>query len=372
VDKTRRVSLLFRARRPLTIFRIKPEIQTKSMIAFENIRIDSNSPPLVVPEVGINHNGDPNLAMRMAQIAKECGAQIIKFQSHQVHNEMIPTDMKPGKISDESLWDIIESSSLSNEEERGVFQYCRDLGISYLSTPFSREAADHLNAMGVSAFKIGSGETTNIPLIKHILGFRKPILLSTGMTTIEELDRTVAVLEQSNVPFILLHCVSMYPAPFEALDLRTIPFLKERYNVPVGFSDHSPGITAALAAVALGACVIEKHFTIDRKLPGADQAMSIEPNELKELIKGVQSVYQSLGTPKTRIRPEEVPVMEFARESVVAIRPIAKGESLSLANLWVKRPGTGAIPSWALESVLGKRSNRAISVNDMLTYQDFE
>jgi N-acetylneuraminate synthase len=327
-------------------------------------------PPLVVPEVGINHNGSIDLALGLVEAAHAAGARCVKFQCHIVQHEMIRTDMKPGKISDETLWDIIERCSLSEAEERQIQRACETRGMLYLSTPFSREAADRLNEMGVPAFKIGSGEVTNLPLLDHIARFGKPILLSSGMTRLAELDRSVALLRSHDIPLVLLHCVSMYPTPYEQLHLRAIVRLRERYGVPVGLSDHSANVHTAIAAVALGAVVLEKHFTLDRSLPGADQKMSIEPAELGRLVQGAAAVHAAMKEDEDVILPEEMPVMEFARESVVAIRPIPAGEVLSLANLWVKRPGTGGIPAHELPRVLGRRAVRDLAYDHQLAESD--
>lgn len=334
--------------------------------------IGDGLPPLVVPEVGINHNGDLDLALRLVDAAQAAGAKCVKFQCHIVQHEMIKTDMTPGAISKETLWSIIDSCSLTEAEERRVKRACEERGMLYLSTPFSREAADRLNSMGVPAFKIGSGEVTNVPLLEHIARFGKPIILSTGMTRLAEIDRSVDVLKSHGVPLILLHCVSMYPTPYDHVHLRAIPLLQQRYGVPVGFSDHSAHVYAALGAVALGAVILEKHFTLDRDLPGADQKISLNPAELKQLVDGAAAVHAAMGEDIDAILPDEKPVMEFARECVVAIKPIRRGESLTLDNVWVKRPGTGPIPAHELPTVLGKRARRDLAHDHQLAPSDFE
>jgi N-acetylneuraminate synthase len=334
------------------------------------LKVGEGLAPLIVPEVGINHNGDLDLALRLVAAAHEAGARCLKFQCHIVQHEMIKTDMKPGKISDETLWDIIASCSLGEEDERRVQAECARRGLLYLSTPFSREAADRLDGMGVSAFKIGSGEVTNLPLLEHIARKGKPIILSSGMTRLGELDRTVALIKSLGVPLILLHCVSEYPTPYHHLHLRAIPFLRQRYGVPVGLSDHSANIYAGIAAVALGAVIVEKHFTLDRALPGADQKISIVPSELRALVEGAAAAHAALEEDADEIQQDELPVMEFARECVVVIKPVARGEELSLANVWVKRPGTGPIPAHDLPKVLGRRAARDLAFDHQVAPDD--
>jgi len=270
---------------------------------------------------------------------------------------MIPTDMKPGKISKERLWDIIKRCELSEAEEIKVKKYCEKKGIIYLSTPFSREAADRLERMGVSAFKIGSGECNHLPLIDHIARKGKPIILSSGMNDISSIRKSVKVIKKYKVPFILLHCVSMYPAPYDKLRLKSIIQLQKTFDVPVGLSDHSLGIYTCLGAVALGACVLEKHFTISRSWPGPDIPLSIEPGELKELIIGSKAIWQALNGNK-EIQKEEKPVIDFAYASVVTIRPVKKDEVFSLNNVWAKRPGTGDFIGEDLYKILGKKAKQ--------------
>jgi sialic acid synthase SpsE len=334
-------------------------------------RIGTDQPPLVLAEVGINHEGDVNKALQLVDAAAAAGAEAVKFQCHITEQEMIPTDMKPGKISDERLWDIIKRCELTEAEERRIQAYCGQKGIIYLSTPFSREAADRLNAMGVPAFKIGSGECNNLPLIDHIARFGKPVILSTGMNDLASVRRSASVLE-GRVPFALLHCTSMYPTPYDKVRLGAITQLRQAFPaVPVGLSDHSLGIWTSLGSVALGACLLEKHFTISRAWPGPDTGISIEPNELADLIRGSRAVWEARGGSKT-VLPEEQPVIEFAYATVVSIAPIKAGEELSLANVWVKRPGTGSIKADRLTAILGKQATRNLPADYQLRPEDIK
>lgn len=328
--------------------------------------VGEGHPPLVVAEVGINHEGDVKKAMQMVDAAAEAKAECIKFQCHITDKEMIPTDMKPGEISNERLWDIIKRCELTADEERQVQAYCQEKDIMYLSTPFSREAADRLNSMDVPAFKIGSGECNNVPLLQHIASIGKPMILSTGMNDLESIKRSVAAIREIGCPLILMHCTSMYPTPYDKVRLGALQELKDAFGLSVGLSDHSLGIYTCLGAVALGACVLEKHFTISRSWPGPDVPLSIEPNELAEMVKGSKAIFDALGGSKN-ILPEEKPVIDFAYASVVTVSPVHAGDVFSLDNVWVKRPGTGKILAKDLHKVLGKRAIRDLEADSQVS-----
>lgn len=329
--------------------------------------IGLDMPPFVIAEAGINHGGDFDKAIQMVDAAKECGADCIKFQYHIAEAELIKTDIKPGYLSEETLWDIIKHIELSEDEHIRIKEYCDEVRITYLCTPFSREAADKLESMDVAAFKIGSGECNNIPLLEHIATMSKPMILSTGMNDIESIRRSVEVIQKNNCQLILMHCTSIYPTPYDKVCLGAIRELQETFDLPIGLSDHSANVYICLAAVALGACVLEKHFTISRNWPGPDIGFSIEPNELSELVIGSKAIFSALGGRKTALL-EEQPVKEFALASVVAIKDIKKGDILNKTNVWVKKPGNGEIAAKNLQSVLGKTVKVDIKRNQQLTY----
>lgn len=331
--------------------------------------IGAENAPFVIAEVGINHEGSFNKAIQLVDAAVEAKADCVKFQCHITEAEMIPTDMKPGKISEERLWDIIKRCELTADEERRVMSYCEQRGILYLCTPFSREAADRLEAMGVTAYKIGSGECNNIPLLEHIAAWRKPVILSTGMNDLESVRRSVGAIRKFDCPLILMHCTSMYPTPYDKVRLGAIVELQREFGLPVGLSDHSHGIYTCLGAVALGACALEKHFTISRSWPGPDVPLSIEPAELAELVRGSRAIWQARGGTKG-ILPEEKPVIDFAYASVVTIAPVAAGDKFTKANIWVKRPGTGAILAMDLPQVIGKIASKNIAKDVQLKKED--
>lgn len=325
--------------------------------------IGPNHPPLVLAEVGINHEGEVGKAMMLVDAAVAAGAEVVKFQCHITEREMVPTDMTPGQISKERLWDIIKRCELTASEEMEVQAYCRKKGVMFLSTPFSREAADRLDSMGVPAFKIGSGECNNLPLLEHVARKGKPIILSTGMNDLASIRRSVAAIRKYGVPVALTHCTSMYPTPYEKVRLGAVTQLQREFpGAPVGLSDHSLGIWTCLGAVALGACVLEKHFTVSRSWPGPDTGISIEPDELRDLIVGSRAIWEARGGAKTRL-VEEQPVIDFAYATVVSIRPIKSGERFSLENVWVKRPGTGLILAEHLEALLTRSASRDIAAD---------
>lgn len=334
--------------------------------------VGPDHPPLVLAEVGINHEGDVIKAIECVDAAAAAGAEVIKFQCHITEKEMVPTDMTPGEISSEKLWDIIKRCELTADEERRVQAHCAERDILYLSTPFSREAADRLYEMGVPAFKIGSGECNNLPLIDHIARMGRPMIVSTGMNDLESVRRTAQVIRAHGTPFALMHCTSMYPTPHGNVRLGAIPELAAAFpGVPIGLSDHSLGIWTCLGGVALGACIFEKHFTVSRSWPGPDVPISIEPAELRDLIDGSRAVWEARGGAKT-ILPEEQPVIDFAYATVVSIAAIAAGDEISLDNVWVKRPGTGPILAGRLDDVLGLRAARDIEPERHIAPEDLQ
>ncbi|MEO8363869.1 MAG: N-acetylneuraminate synthase family protein [Ilumatobacteraceae bacterium] len=327
--------------------------------------------PLVIPEIGINHGGKIDRAIRMIDDVAAAGGECVKFQAHGVDDEMIPNDVVPGN-STRSIWDIIDECTLTPDEELSCKKHAESLGLIYLSTPFSREAADRLGNFGVEAFKIGSGECNNIPLIRHIAKYHKPIIVSTGMNDAKSIQRTVEALEEEGAEFALLHCTSMYPTPYESVRLGSITQLRETYpNTVIGISDHTLSNLPALAAVALGASIIERHFTSDKSWVGEDISISIDPGGLKELIDGSKIVHAASGGSKTVLAGEQ-PTIDFAYASVVSISQISAGDVLTDQNIWVKRPGTGEILAFDFNQVVGKRATRSIGRGEQLKWTDVE
>lgn len=344
----------------------------KKFVKIKNRIIGEGYPPFVIAEACINHQGDINIAEKMVHIAHQMGADCIKFQIHVLENEML-RDAPQSNNFDEPLWDTLEKTNLSLQEHIRLKKLCERLGILYLCTPFSRDGADLIEGINVDFFKTGSGELTNLPLIEHIAKKGKPMIVSTGMCLIEEIWETVNLIKGIGTPFILMHCVSAYPTPYERVNLGLIPYYRKEFAVAVGLSDHSQGIYTALGAVALGACVLEKHFTLDRTQKGPDQASSIEPNELGELVRGAKAIYSALGSER-KIFPEEKQIVAWARESVISESDIPKGTTITKDMVWVKRPGPVAdvVSARDLNKVIGKVSKRDIAKGVQIKWSDLQ
>ncbi|ELF7017034.1 N-acetylneuraminate synthase family protein [Campylobacter upsaliensis] len=336
--------------------------------------VSQNTSPLVVPEIGINHNGSLELAKLMVDSALRAGAKIIKHQTHIVEDEMCQAAKKviPGNAKI-SIYEIMKKCALNEKDERELKEYVEKQGLVYLSTPFSRAGANRLEDMGVSAYKIGSGECNNTPLIKHIASFKKPIILSTGMNDIKSITQSVKILKDFEVPFVLLHTTNLYPTPPHLVRLGAMLELKKEFDALVGLSDHTTNNLACLGAVALGACMIERHFsdTMDRQ--GPDIICSMDENALKELITQSEqmALMRGLNAKKEATKEEQVTI-DFAFASIVSIQPIKKGETLSEKNIWVKRPSLGGIPAYEFENVLGKKALRDIECDSQLSKEDFQ
>jgi N-acetylneuraminate synthase len=330
-------------------------------------RVGPAHPPLVVAEIGINHEGDFNKAVRMIDDAEAAGCECVKFQTHVVEDEMIPNGVVPGNAC-ESIWDIMSRCALNGEDERKLKLYAESKGMIFLSTPFSRAAADRLEGLGVAAYKIGSGECNNYPLVEHIARFGKPVILSTGMNNLDSVGKSVVVLRRHAIPFALLHCTSMYPTPYSAIRLGALTQIAGRFpDAVIGLSDHSLSNYPCLAAVALGACILERHFTSDKTWPGPDIPISMDPAELRQLIEGSRAIHEALGGSKN-VLPGEASTIRFAYASVVAIRDIAAGEIFTEENIWVKRPGTGQIRAEQYPRVISRRAARDVRKDEQLEW----
>lgn len=332
-------------------------------------QIGDDHPPLVIAEIGINHEGEIRKALQMVDDAHATGCECVKFQSHVIEDEMIPNDVIPGNAS-ESIWDIMERCALSESEERQLKEYVENKGMIFLSTPFSRAAADRLQRMDVPAYKIGSGECNNYPLIEHIARFGRPVILSTGMNDVASVRPAVEIFRRNKVPFALLHCTSIYPTPYDKVRLGGISQLQNEFpDAVVGLSDHTLTNYTSLAAVALGASILERHFTSDKSWPGPDINISMDPTELADLIVGSRAIHSALGGTK-EILAEEQPTIDFAYACVVAIADIKSGETFSEDNIWVKRPGTGQILAVDFQKVIGRTAVRPIRKHAQLTWDD--
>ncbi len=333
--------------------------------------IGPDRPPLVIAEIGINHGGDLAVAKEMVRHAAAAGCEMIKHQTHIVEDEMTDEakEIFPPN-ADVSIWEVMERCALNREDEAELKLYTESLGLIWISTPFSRAAADFLETLGVPAYKIGSGEADNLPLIRHIAGKRKPVILSTGMQTIDTIRASVAILDASGIDYALLECTNLYPSPPEIVSLQGVTELKKAFpRAVIGFSDHSIGPEMALASVALGASVLERHYTDSRYRKGPDIACSMDPAELRFLIDRSREIWTALRNPKQRTGPEE-DVYRFARASVVADRDLPAGHVIDEADIWARRPGSGEIPGYDFDKVLGRRLTRAVTRNTQLSWSD--
>lgn len=334
----------------------------------QNITVGGERRPLVIPEIGINHEGSLETAKEMVLSAHRAGARLIKHQTHIVEDEMsgAARSVVPGNSTD-SIYNIMERCALSEEEELELKKYTESLGMAFLSTPFSRAAADRLEKFGVSAYKIGSGELNNYPLIEHIAQFHKPMIVSTGMNDIRSIAKAVNILEKYGISYALLHTTNLYPTAPSLVRLGAMQeMMREFPNVPVGLSDHTLNNNACIAAMALGASVVERHYTDRMDRTGPDIICSMDEQALKELLLAAQEVPQMLGGRKQAAKEEQVTI-DFAFATVVTIKPVRKGEKFTKDNLWVKRPGTGEIPAEEYADILGKEAACDIDEDIQLT-----
>lgn len=305
---------------------------------------------LIIAEAGVNYNGDINLAKRMVDVAAEAGADIVKFQTGKPENSISVNAKKADYQeattgTDESQLEMCKKLMLLDKDYPELVDYCNKKGIEFLSTPFDRESVDFLANLGVRKWKIPSGEITHLPLLVHIAKRGEPVILSTGMSTIEEIRDALSVLAENGANDItVLQCNTEYPTPFEDANITAMNTLKKEFGCNIGYSDHTLGITAPIAAVALGATVIEKHFTLDRHMPGPDQSASLEPDELKTMVKMIRETELALGDGEKKPSDSELKNKDIARKSIVAKKSIKAGEIFSEENITCKRPGNGISP----------------------------
>lgn len=342
-------------------------------IQIKDRKIGLDFPPLVIAEMGINHEGSLETAFKMVDAAYEAGAEVIKHQTHVVDDEMSKEakNVIPGNANI-SIYEIMKRCALNEEDEIKLKQYVEDKGMIYLSTPFSRAAADRLEKMGVSAYKIGSGECNNYPLLEHIANFGKPIILSTGMNDINSVKKAVDIFEKYKIQYALLHTTNLYPTPTHLVRLGAMQELQSHFpNAIVGLSDHTTNNLACFAATALGACILERHFTDSMDRPGPDIVNSMDPTALKELIMGSKEIALMRGGKKEAAKEEQVTI-DFAFATVVSIKDIKKGDIFTKDNLWVKRPGTGEILAQSYNEILGKEATRDIPFDTHLSWKDIK
>jgi N,N'-diacetyllegionaminate synthase len=328
---------------------------------------------LVIAEAGVNHNGDPELAKRLIDAAAHAGADLVKFQTFSADRLVTASAAKADyqtRTTDaaEPQHAMIRRLELSRPVHETLIAHCRERGIGFFSTAFDIPSLDLLAELGLDRFKIPSGEITNLPYLRHVGGFGKPLILSTGMATLGEIEAAIDVLETAGTPrerITVLHCNTAYPTPMQDVNLRAMLAIRDAFGVAVGYSDHTAGIEVPIAAVALGATVIEKHLTLDRNLPGPDHKASLEPDEFAAMVRAVRNIELALGDGIKRPSPSEAKNKPIARKSIVAAAPIRAGETFTADNLAVKRPGTGLSPMrW--DEVVGRRADQNYEMDDLI------
>lgn len=329
----------------------------------------------IIAEAGVNHNGKEDLAMRLVDAASDAGADAVKFQlfdpDELAGGAPLASYQEQGKEAWRDQREMLTSLVLPKEAYRRLAAHAKKRGVELIVTPFDIVSARFLLTLPLRILKIPSGEVTNLPFLKEVAALGADVILSTGMCSLEEVQEAVAVFHSARVPLTLLHCTSAYPAPYDHVHLRAIPFLQKTFQLPVGLSDHTEGIEVAIAAVACGASVIEKHLTLDRALPGPDHSASIEPEEFARMVRSIRHVEAALGSPQKMRQASEENVAAMARRSVVAIRDLKKGQLLTKELLAIRRPGTG-IPPKSLSEVIGKTATEDISSGTPLTWDMLE
>jgi len=336
--------------------------------------IGPRQPTFIIAEIGINHNGDPETALQMVEEAARCGADAVKFQTFQA-DKLLSKDTAKAKYveastgEEESFYDMFKRLELSEKTYEEIAQLCRSLGLIFLSTPFDYDSMNLLVDLGVPAFKVASGDLTNLPFLKALAFKKLPLLVSTGMSTLGEVEEAVITIENfgDRSKLILLHCTSNYPPSIEDINLRAMVTMENAFRVPVGYSDHTRGITTAIAAVTLGACVLEKHFTLDKSMPGPDQALSSDPAEMTALVEAMRGVEKALGSPIKAPVEAEIEIRQIGRRSVVAARPILKGTKITPEMVTVKRPGSGIAPK-DTDLVIGRYAKVDLDDDEVITW----
>ncbi|MBM4221478.1 MAG: N-acetylneuraminate synthase [Gammaproteobacteria bacterium] len=328
---------------------------------------------IIIAEAGVNHNGDAGMAKRLVDAAAAAGADYVKFQTFSAER-LVTRDapkaeyQKRNDGGPDSQFAMLKRLELSEKMHHDLLAHCKNRGIAFLSTGFDIESVNFLDALRIPMFKIPSGEITNLPYLRHIGSLGKPVVMSTGMATLDEIGAALGVLEEAGTPrgaVTVLHCTTDYPAAMADVNLRAMATIRDTFGVAVGYSDHTEGIEIAVGAVALGASLIEKHFTLDRGLPGPDHKASLEPDELKALVTAIRNVETALGDGVKRPTASELKNMVVARKSLVAAHPIRAGELFTRENLGIKRPGTGISPM-RLDEIVGKRADRDYQIDEVI------
>lgn len=349
------------------------------MVKIGRREIKNYAESYIIAEIGANHNGDIELAKQIIDKAIECGADAVKFQSwtptslickEEYDRNQVYTDSPKKHFG--SLKEMVEKYYLREEEHFELKKYCDTKGVDFCSTPFSKEEVDLLMKLDVPFIKVASMDMNNLELLKYMAKQKKPIILSTGMSTLAEIEKAIEVIEgEGNNQIVLLHCISIYPPAYEDINLNNIPMLEKTFGYPVGFSDHTIGTSIPLAAVTLGSCIIEKHFTLDKDMPGWDHEISADPSELKVICEESKNIVKSLGSFKRIVSEAEKEKLKKFRRSIIIARDMKKGEEIKLEDLEFKRPGTGIRPD-EVKYVIGKKLMRDIEKDEILKWEDIK
>jgi sialic acid synthase SpsE len=335
--------------------------------------------PYIIAEIGANHNGDMKLAKEMIDSASACGVDAVKFQSWTPKSLISKEEYERNRHYDDdpkkhwgSLKEMIEKYHLTRKQHEELLDYCRGKGVDFCSSAFSDEEASMLHDLNVPFFKVASMDINNLSFLSYMAGFNKPMVVSTGMASLKEIERAVDVIEkEGNSKIVLLHCISVYPPDYEDIHLRNIPMLEQSFGYPVGFSDHTCGYAIPLASIGLGACLIEKHFTTSKDLPGWDHDISTDSDEMTVICRESKNIVKALGSSRRTVSQAEIEKRLKFRRSMVAVGPLPKGHAIESKDVVFKRPGTG-IPPDLLEQIIGRRLNKNIEEDDLIHWEDFE
>ena len=350
------------------------EYSYKNKVKIGENLVGIDEPCYMIAEIGINHNGQVPLAKKLIDVAVECGANAVKFQKRtleKIYKDDVLVNPNLDSQGLEILIGILKEVEFNESEYKEIIDYCKEKKITFLCTPWDAPSVDFLEKFNVPAYKIASADMTNLPLIKYVAKTKKPIIISTGMSTLDEIEKTVNFAKKENASFILLHCNSTYPSPIELLNLNLLPVLKTKFDVPVGYSGHEPGIIPSLTAANMGAVLIERHITLDKTMEGIDQSASLEPEEFKNLVKYVREAEKSKGEAVKKMTRGEVLQREVLAKSIVSSSDIKEGDVFSEQNLEIKGPAKGLSPQYYYD-LLGKKSTRNIKKGQYLLQADLK
>ena len=329
----------------------------------------------IIAEVGVNHNGSIKIAKKLIDEAKLAGVDAVKFQTFKT-DKLVAKDANKADYqkvitsSNETQYEMLKKLELSEKDHKNLISYCKKKQIVFISSPFDNDSVDLLDNLGINIFKIPSGEITNLPLLKHVAKKNKEIILSTGMSNLGEVEMAIdCIYKEGNKKLTLLHCVTEYPAPYNEINLKVLLTLKKAFNISVGYSDHTLGIEITLAAVALGAQIIEKHFTLDRNMEGPDHKASLEPGEMKQMVKAIRNIEKAIGDGIKKPTKSEIKNMQIARKSIIILKKLKRGDRISEKHLTIKRPGTGIEPKF-IDLIIGKTVKKDLPADSVLHWSD--